>query len=88
MVGVGSAVSAVVGATTVALPPRGGFQGELPCVQHPSCRMHTLTHSLSSPLSGGSKVAIGTSVARLGSRGHMARFGECASRPSAHTAAT
>jgi len=33
-------------------------------------------------LSGGSKVAIGTSVARLGSRGDMARFGECASRPS------
>jgi hypothetical protein len=45
MVGGGSAVSAVVGATTVALPPRGGFQGELPCVQHPSCRMHTLTHT-------------------------------------------
>ena len=35
-------------------------------------------------LSGGSKVAIGTSVARLGSRarGDTARFGECASRPN------
>jgi hypothetical protein len=38
-------------------------------------------------LSGGSKVAIGTSVARLGGRGDMARFGECYARPIAHTSA-